>query len=268
MEDSVERCLRRFDFQKRRDRERKTNKKHKLKLQNLKFNSCRDYSADDECDNFDHNFSSFEYNVRNEIHFNQNNLSESSSDDYEKNEEESDIDHDAETIFKYRQRVYEESTDYSSESEVEFCRPKKETDFIYDGSRMTVKDFNIFFMWLCNKLKLSESKRHFLFKSIKTTYPSINNLPSTFDSLQAQIDTKKDNSKVLRLCSVCYAKKNDKDKSSCDSCTRKNISSNQQSKRELIDAIVYDYKEQLKSIISKNWVYIKSFKNGKVIFSF
>jgi hypothetical protein len=137
-------------------------------------------------------------------------------------------------------------------------------DFIFSGSKITLKDYNLYFLWICNKLKLSQRKRKFLYKSIKLTYPIENNLPTTFESLKKNFETKMGNSNIISLCDICYCEKIDKNIQNCGNCVKKKISRAKQSKRKIIEAVIYDYKNQLKFTLSKNWGKIRAFKESKV----
>jgi hypothetical protein len=152
-----------------------------------------------------------------------------------------------------------DSSSVSSESDNEFPTYTP-NDFIYDGSLITCKEFNLSFMWLCNRLNLSMNKRKILFNFTKTYFPTSNRLPSSYNSLCKLLNFKKNKSKKMALCSTCYSIIREKKQTMCSKCANKKLSCKEKTKR--IDAIVYDYKSQIKSVVSDKWQEIVHFKKG------
>jgi hypothetical protein len=196
------------------------------------------------------------HNNEDEMHDNYENFDDTEYDYVESENEDEHL-----TNYNY----FSDSSDFETETNEENHKPLNAMDFIFSGSKITVKDYNLYFSWICNKLKLSERKRQFLYKSIKITYPSDNNLPSTFESMKKNIEMKARSSNVISLCDICYCKKIDRNKKNCDNCAKKKINLAKQSNRKIIEAVIYDYENQLKDTIQKNWDLIRAFKDSKFV---
>ncbi len=128
-------------------------------------------------------------------------------------------------------------------------------DFIYSGSKLTVKEFNLLFRWICQKMRISKIDRNLLLTFIKTLLPANNKIPSSYYSLIKCLKKKTNlTKKCFKICSNCYGLfKNGCENESCTNL-KKNLS---------IDALVFDFESHLRYIIQKYWKEIQIYK-GKL----
>ena len=126
-------------------------------------------------------------------------------------------------------------------------------EFIYDGSRLTVQEFNLYFRWACQKLNLSKIHRNFLINLIKALLPRPNKIPSSYYSLVKSIQKDKSVSKkCFKICSLCYGHFDKK-------CEEKDCQNPKKTKS--IDALVFDFESHLTKIITRNWKNIQDYKS-------
>jgi hypothetical protein len=127
-------------------------------------------------------------------------------------------------------------------------------DFIYDGSRLTLKEFNLLFRWVCQKMRLSKINRNFLLTFIKTILPANNLIPSSYYLLLKSLKRKTSiEKKSFKICSMCY----DPYKKGCENVSCKNLK-----KQHSIDALVFDFEYHLKFVVTKFWKEIQNYKGN------
>jgi hypothetical protein len=88
-------------------------------------------------------------------------------------------------------------------------------------------------------------------------------LPSSYSALCKELKLKKERAKKFKMCSSCYSLIDGKNKESCNNCNQKNNNSKSKSKKKILDAVVFDYKQQIINIISHKWADIQDFKESK-----
>lgn len=126
-------------------------------------------------------------------------------------------------------------------------------EFIYEGSRLTVQEFNLYFRWACQKMNLSKVDRHFLINLIKALLPRPNKIPSSYYSLVKSLQKEKCVSKkCFKICSKCYGHFYKK----CEDANCENPK-----KTKSIDALVFDFETHLTKIITRNWKNIQEYKS-------
>jgi hypothetical protein len=156
-----------------------------------------------------------------------------------------------------------DSTSESSESQQEYSSYRP-SDFIYDGSSITCNEFNISYFWICRKLNLSKNKRNILLEYIKYNFPATNRVPKNYNSLCRSLNLQDDKVEKLVLCSVCYSKLKNRKQLNCEKCEKLKKKPCEQSKRKIVDAIVFDYKNQLSNVFGSKWNEIVDYKERKI----
>lgn len=130
-------------------------------------------------------------------------------------------------------------------------------DFIYKNSRLTMAEFNLFYRWICQKMKLNKLNRNLLLSFIKNILPADNIIPSSYYKLLKGLNKeKKVSKKCFKICSECYSLYN-------NGCENKSCVNPKKNKK--IDALVFDFKYHLKHIIQKYWTEIKHYKGNLII---
>ena len=129
---------------------------------------------------------------------------------------------------------------------------KRQIKFIFPQSKLTENEFNYIFQLMCQKLKIPLNKRNIFLQFIKTLLPPTTNISSSYYVLNEKLKHKiKKMKKTFKICSKCYSifKKE---------CTNQDCIN--EKKRKSIDAIIFNFKKQLKNILKKNWKNILKYK--------
>jgi hypothetical protein len=152
-------------------------------------------------------------------------------------------------------KLFDDSQDYLVNNENEIYEEKNQThDFIFNGSRLTLKEFNLTFRWVCQKMRLSKINRNLLLTFIKTILPTNNHIPTSYYLLLKSLKRKSScDKKTFKICSKCY----DPYKNGCE-----NVSCNNLKKQHSIDALVFDFEYHLKFIVTKFWKEIQNYKGN------
>jgi hypothetical protein len=190
-----------------------------------------------------------------------NNLNDLNLDEFQDNTHESNIKNLNEKKVQSDEEE-EEFAELENENEdydeyFEATNENSKYDFIYSGSKLTVKEFNLLFRWICQKMRISKIDRNLLLTFIKTLLPANNKIPSSYYSLIKCLKKKTNlTKKCFKICSNCYGLfKNGCENESCTNL-KKNLS---------IDALVFDFESHLRYIIQKYWKEIQIYK-GKLYY--
>ena len=142
----------------------------------------------------------------------------------------------------------------SSENEEPCASSKKQYqfNFIFPKSKLTEMEFIYVFQIICQKLKIPKKKRNTFLHFVKTLLPSSKNIPASYSILDHKLKQHlKQTNKSFKICSKCYEIYNKR----CVNPGCKN-----EKKKLYIDAMVFDFKKQLKNILVRNWRTIKEYK--------
>jgi len=128
-------------------------------------------------------------------------------------------------------------------------------NFIFPKSKLTDKEFIFVFQIICQKLKIPKNKRNTFLQFIKTLLPTSKNIPESYSILYTKLKKCfKHSKKSFKICSRCYEIYNKQ-------CVDPNCKN--EKKKLYIDAMVFDFKSQLKNILERNWKSIKEYKGMK-----
>ena len=138
-----------------------------------------------------------------------------------------------------------DSSDTDAEDECDLAEEIQEHEFIYNGSRLTVKEFNLSYLWLCQRLSLPKNKRAQLLAYIKTLLPYPNKITS-YHSLVHKISINNEKS-VIKACSACFTETK---KQPCDTCASSRT----------IQVAKFNVYNQVERIIQRHWNEIVAYK--------
>jgi hypothetical protein len=128
-------------------------------------------------------------------------------------------------------------------------------NFIYPKSNLTDIEFIFVFQIISQKLKIPKNKRNTFLQFIKTLLPTSKNIPASYSILEAKLKKCfRHSKKSFKICSRCYEIYNKQ-------CVDPNCKN--EKKKLYIDAMVFDFKTQLKNILERNWKSIKEYKGMK-----
>lgn len=88
---------------------------------------------------------------------------------------------------------------------------------IYPNSGITLLQFALYFIWLCNRLKMNQRTRSTLLKFIKFVLPINNNLPLTYKTLLKLLVPKEQRNTTVQVCNLCKETIENCRESSCQS---------------------------------------------------
>ena len=173
-----------------------------------------------------------------DLHGNTNDFQEFSGNDEEIEEEEDNL--------QYSDNVSTSDEDDSSGliSDIDSQTP------IYPNSLITIKEFELSYLLMCDKLKLCKSYRALLLTYIKNLLPVTNKVTQSYNKLEKKMIGKDIN--VAKICRSCLKHLKDMN------CVNRNCNSNNKQidnrlyKHSHIDVAFFDIKKQLRYIIAKN----------------
>ena len=120
---------------------------------------------------------------------------------------------------------------------------------------MSLKQFEWTFLLLAKECKLSIVTRTKFLKFIKTILPVGNIIPENFRTILNRINLK--NSKKILICPVCLKKLEKNQNCNSDDC--KDVFNSKNMQPYSSSAINFSIKNQLSSIIFRNWNLIKNY---------
>jgi hypothetical protein len=139
------------------------------------------------------------------------------------------------------QSLFDENEEIDiDKNEKEQKKSQKNYEFIFKNSRLTLPEFNLFYRWICQKMKLNKSNRDLLLSFIKSVLPVDNIIPTSY---------------YMLLCSECYSMY----KSGCENESCVNTKS-----KKSIDALVFDFKYHIRHIVEKYWTEIQIYKGNSI----
>lgn len=205
----------------------------------MHFERNDEYEQDDEEDNYE--------KIGEEDDYEEN--------DYEENESGVGNEENLEYADLFDNGEGQEENDQNFENEFnERTNSRTNYEFIYASSRLTLPEFNLFYRWLCQKMKLNKTNRNLLLSFIKTILPKDNIIPTSYYMLLKKLNKKTQvTKKCFKICSNCYCLY----KNGCENETCQNPKS-----KKSIDALVFDFNYHLTSIIQRYWNEIQQYKSN------
>ena len=123
-----------------------------------------------------------------------------------------------------------------------------QTNSLYNGSNISIADFALSFLILCKRINISANAKDILLDYISSILPSENLVPSTYKMLIKNLSLNKYETKTI--CPICFL----------DNCHCQNSEN-----RKPVKVYEFDVKNQIKSIVKKNWLTICSYKGILII---
>lgn len=117
---------------------------------------------------------------------------------------------------------------------------------LYEKSAFSIKEFDVSFILLCNKIKLDKKNRSLLLNYLKLFLPLGNKIPLTYSTLLKRNNVKKPIS--TEVCSKCYREYTEPKCPSCNSMS-------------LVQITKFDLKKELISVVNNNWNAILSYES-------